>query len=123
MSMTNGLQVGQVSKSAILPVGRLPCSEKPKKPGGFSLHQMNLYNFKMTAKWQLSELHFLRPLQSSPTVFGLPSWDSIVVRSLPAPNFRRKSLRGHCGTFLLREAFQALTPEQQKAFIDDFGVV
>jgi len=104
-------------------VGRRPCSERPKKPDGFGLSQMNRSNFKMTAKWQFSEPYFLWPLRSTPTVFGLPSWDSIVGKSLPAPKFRRKSLRGHCGTFLLREAFHALTPDQQKAFIADFGVV
>jgi len=121
--MTSGLQAGQVRKSVTSRIGRRPCSARPKKPDGFGLSQMNPSNFKMTTKWQFSEPYFLRPLRSTPTVFGLPSWDSIVGRSLPAPKFRRKSLRGHCGTFLLREAFESLTPEQQKAFMAEFGAV
>ena len=121
--MTNGWQAGQVSKSVILRVALWHCSEKPKKPDGFGLRQMDPRNLKMTAKWQLSEPYVLRPLRSNSRLLDLPSWGPIVARSLPAPKFRRKSLRGHCGTFLLRETFQALTPEQKKAFVADFGEV
>ena len=67
-----------------------------------------------------SEPYVIRPLPSTPWVLGKPAWQSILAWPKPVVKPNQK---GQCGTYLLRVAFDALTPEQQKAFVADIGTV
>ena len=67
-----------------------------------------------------SDPYIIKPLLSFPWVLGKPAWQSILVWPKPVVKPNQK---GQCGTYLLRVAFDALTPEQQRAFVADIGTV
>jgi hypothetical protein len=67
-----------------------------------------------------SKPYVIRPLPSTPWVLGKPAWQSILTWPKPVVKPNQK---GQCGTYLLRVAFDALTPEQQRAFVADIGTV
>jgi len=64
--------------------------------------------------------YVISPLPGTPWVLGKPAWQSIMGWPKPVVKPNHK---GQCGTYLLRVAFDALTPAQQKAFLADIGEV
>ena len=81
---------------------------------------MRVGSLPVTTAQKLSEPYVIRPLPSTPWVLGKPEWQSIM--AWPKP-FMKPNQKGQCGTYLLRVGFDALTPEQQRAFVADIGTV
>ena len=84
------------------------------------LHPMRVGSLPVTTAQKLSEPYVIRPLPSTPWVLGTPAWESIMTWPKPVVKLNQK---GQCGTYLLRVAFDALTPEQQKAFVAEIGTI
>lgn len=81
---------------------------------------MKVCSLTVATVWKPSEPYVISPLPGTPWVLGKPAWQSIMGWPKPVVKPNHK---GQCGTYLLRVAFDALTPEQQTAFVAEIGTV
>ena len=81
---------------------------------------MKVNNLPVATVRKPGEPYVIKPLPGTPWLLGKPAWQSILYWPKPVVKPNHK---GRCGTYLLRVAFDALTPEQQKAFVADIGTV